>query len=67
MGLKQAVELFVPRGRIVGSLLTLDQKPVTALFMINENSGCFATSNQPASTLIVEAVGAYQLGVRAML
>lgn len=41
-------------------------KPVTALFLIKESSGCFATSNQHV-TGAVEAVGAYQLGVRARL
>ncbi|KAI0004565.1 hypothetical protein BJV74DRAFT_383274 [Russula compacta] len=43
------------------------QLSLTALFMIKENSGCFATSNQPASPLIVEAVGAYQLGIISIL
>ena len=52
--------------RIIRSLLKPFQKPVSALFLINERSGCFATSNQPFSGS-VEAVGAYQLGVRAGL
>jgi len=40
---------------------------VTALFLIKESSGCFATSNQRDSAGAPESVGAYQLGVRARL
>ncbi|KAI0300327.1 hypothetical protein BC826DRAFT_671829 [Russula brevipes] len=42
------------------------QLSLTALFMIRERTGCFATSNQPSSGL-VKAVGAYQLGVISLL
>jgi len=42
------------------------QLDLSALFLINERSGCFATSNQPFSGS-VEAVGAYQLGIIPVL
>lgn len=49
-----------------GSSLNIARNPVTALFRINESSGCFATSNQPVPGLL-RGVGAYQLGVSARL
>jgi len=42
------------------------QLDLTALFMIRERSGCFATSNQPVSDA-VRTVGAYQLGIISVL
>ncbi|KAH9997939.1 hypothetical protein BJV77DRAFT_782642 [Russula vinacea] len=43
-----------------------NQLDLTALFRINESSGCFATSNQPVPGLL-RGVGAYQLGVISVL
>jgi len=39
---------------------------LTALFLINERSGCFATSNQPVAGSL-RVVGAYQLGLISVL
>ena len=36
---------------------------VSALFIVRERSGCFATSDQPIVG-VVRAIGAYHLGVR---
>jgi len=44
----------------------VSRNPVTALFLIKESSGCFATSNQPIKGSL-RVVGAYQLGVSARL
>jgi len=43
-----------------------NQLDLTALFLIKERSGCFATSNQPIAGLL-RGVGAYQLGVISVL
>jgi len=66
VGGEQGTELSVPQPPIIGSLFNVARNPVTALFLIKESSGCFATSNQPNAN-ILRTVGAYQLGVSARL
>jgi len=53
---------------LVGYVLWVLSKELslTALFLIDERSGCFATSNQPVPGLL-RAIGAYQLGVISVL
>jgi len=53
---------------LVGYVLWVlsEELSLTALFLINERSGCFATSNQPIAGLL-RVVGAYQLGVISVL
>jgi len=43
------------------------QLSLTALFIIRERSGCFATTNQPGFHGAVETIGAYQLGLISVL
>jgi len=53
---------------IVGYVVWVVSKELslTALFIIKESSGCFATSNQPTAGLL-RVVGAYQLGLISVL
>src|SRR6267154_3361478 len=66
VGGEQGTELSVPKSPIVGSLFNVVQNPVTALFIVEKSSACFATSNQPTAG-VLRVVGAYQLGVSERL
>jgi hypothetical protein len=69
VGGEQGAELSVPQPPIIGSLFNVARNSVTALFLIKERSGCFATTNQPitGSPGSPRVVGAYQIGVSARL
>jgi len=50
---------------IVGYVVWVVSKELslTALFLIDERSGCFATTNQPNAADSLRVIGAYQLGL----